>query len=111
MSFFVGLITINEVILAGHGGGTFSETYNYQKNNNASYLTIGNTFRTITPACGFNAFGGYGWYSYVFGISGTGVIDADHTNDTHVVRPVINLKSTLKFTGDGTKNNSYIPSL
>ena len=27
------------------------------------------------------------------------------------LRPVINLNSTLKFTGDGTKNNPYVPSL
>ena len=48
---------------------------------------------------------------YVFSISENGVIDADYTNDTHAVRPVINLKSTLKFTGNGTKNNPYVPSL
>ena len=27
------------------------------------------------------------------------------------IRPVINLKSTLKFTGDGTQENPFIPNV
>ena len=33
------------------------------------------------------------------------------TSLAYGLRPVINLKNTLKFSGDGTKNNPYVPSL
>ena len=50
-------------------------------------------------------------YSDVFFVDITGFIDDTYTIDVLGLRPVINLKSTLKFTGDGTKNNPYIPSI
>ena len=31
LSYPIGLITVDEVILAGHAGGVFDGTYNYQK--------------------------------------------------------------------------------
>ena len=33
------------------------------------------------------------------------------TSLAYGLRPVINLKNTLKFSGDGTKNNPYVLSL
>ena len=35
----------------------------------------------------------------------------DNTSYSLGLRPVINLKSTLKLTDDGTKNNPFIPNL
>ena len=46
-----------------------------------------------------------------YDVSGNGDISETYTSVPSGLRPVINLKSTLKFTGDGTKNNPYVPSL
>ena len=46
----VGLLTADEALLAGIGGGVFDGSYNHQPGNPNGYLTTGNTFWTMTPA-------------------------------------------------------------
>ena len=111
LTYPIGLITADEVLLAGSSGGVFDGAYNYQKSTPNAYLTIGQYFSTMTPAGYYNPFGNSGWISDVFNVRATGRLDDGSTNGTAGLRPVINLKSTLKFTGDGTKNNPYVPSL
>ena len=111
LTYPIGLITADEVLLAGSSGGVFDGAYNYQKSTPNAYLTIGQYFSTMTPAGYYNPFGNSGWTSDVFNVRATGRLDDGSTNGTAGLRPVINLKSTLKFTGDGTKNNPYVPSL
>ena len=56
---------------------------------------------------------GYGEFKYnVWLINGSGGIHNVPINNNYVAKSVINLKSNTKISsGDGTKNNPYIPSL
>ena len=107
----VGLMTADEVIFSGTSGGIFEGSYNYQKNAINAYHSAGQFYWTMTPVGYYNPYGDPGLGAVVYGVNELGNID-DHWsyNNLHL-RPVINLKSTLKFTGDGTKNNPYVPSL
>ena len=111
LTYPIGLVTADEVLLAGSSGGVFDGEYNYQKNAPDAYLTIGQDFWTMTPAGYYNPFGHLYWFSRVLPVDTLGLIDDRGPNNTLGLRPVINLKGILKFTGDGTKNNPYIPSL
>ena len=112
LTYPIGLITADEVLFAGSSGGVFDGAYNCQKSTPNAYLTIGQHFWTMTPAGYYNPFGIAYWSSLVFIVVYTsGNVDDGNTDITNGLRPVINLKSTLKFTGDGTKNNPFIPSL
>ena len=111
LTYSIGLITADEVMFAGSSGGVFDGNYNYQKSTSNAYLTIGNHYWTMTPTGYYNPFGGTLLKSYVFSVRSLGYVDDDNVYNTFGLRPVINLKNTLKFTGDGTKNNPYVPSL
>ena len=106
----VGLITADEILLAGMSGGHFDGGYNYQKSSINNYLAIGNGFWSITPAGYLNPFDDTFW-TFIFVVDKTNYIDDNYTYSTFGIRPVINLKSTLKFTGEGTKENPYIPNI
>ena len=112
LSYPVCLITADEVLLAGHSGGLFDGDYTYQKTILNSYLTIGDSYWTMTPVGYYSPYGSnVTVYSFEFYVYKTGFLDDRDTTIARGLRPVINLKSTLKFTGDGTKNNPYVPSL
>ena len=110
LSYPIGLITADEVMLAGHAGGVFDGSYNHMKSNNGSYLVTGNAFWTVTPAGGYNPFGDAGWLAYVFSVYGSGTIDDFRVTDTFGLRPVVNLKSGVTITGSGTKTDPYVVS-
>ena len=110
LSYPIGLITADEVMLAGHAGGVFDGSYNHQKSNNGSYLTTGNHFWTMTPAGGYNPFGDALWYAFVFFVYASGEFDDYRVNGTFGLRPVVNLKSGVTITGSGTKTNPYVVS-
>ena len=107
LSYPIGLITADEVMLAGTGGGLLDGTYNYQPTNLNGYLIIGNYFWTMTPAGGYIPFGGTSWYSRMFSMNLTGSIDDYATYNENSLRPVINLKADVTITGEGTKENPY----
>ena len=117
LTYPIGLVTVDEAILAGSGGGFFDGTYYYQKTNKNGYLINGYEFWTMTPVNGANRIDTGEWYSSVFTIldskskSYGGLDDTNTAIRSITIRPVINLKGTLKFTGNGTKNNPYVPSL
>ena len=111
LTYPIGLITADEVLLAGSSGGVFDGVYNYQKSTPNAYLTIGQDFWTMTPIGYYNPFGDNSWGLRVFSVYMSGSVDDHGTIATYGLRPVINLKNTLKFTGEGTKNNPYIPNL
>ena len=46
----------------------------------------------------------------ISGSTGTGVSCSANSNNSYGVRPVITLKSGLKFKGNGTKDNPYVIS-
>ena len=112
LTYPIALITIDEFMLAGYGGGVVNGAQNNAKQNVNGYLSNGTEFWTMTPA---------GFYVPYFqklqvkvfsGVtSSTKMLDDSSIGVILGLRPVINLKSILKFTGDGTKNNPYVPSL
>ena len=108
LSYPIGLITADEMMLAGHAGGVFAGGFNHQKTNNGSYLGTGNAFWTMTPVGGYNPFVGTGCDAYEFDVGGSGRIDDDYASYTSGLRPVINLKSNVTITGTGTKTDPYI---
>ena len=111
LSYHVGLITADEAMFAGHGGGIFNGNSDMQKRNYNSYLTIDYDFWTMTAIGYYNCIGTYIIGAINFAIDSYGRLDDHFVTHELGLRPVINLKSTLKFTGDGTKNNPYVPSV
>ncbi len=111
LTYPIGLITVDEMILAGHAGGVFEGEENHQKANTSSYLAIGNGFWTITPIAAYNPFDVSIWSSYIFGYNGNGTLDDYTAAFPRAVRPVINIKSSVKIQGEGTKTNPYTLSI
>ncbi len=107
----IGLITVDEVMLAGFSGGFFNGINDYQKNSLNNYLTTGNTFWTITPAGGYIPFGYTTWRALVFVVTGSEIIDDAYVNNRIAIRPVINIRSDVTVSGDGTMQNPYYFSL
>ena len=106
----IGLITIDEVILAGHTGGIFDGIYNSSKNSKTTYLTNGFSFWTMTPTGSYCPFGTDGQVTLVFGIGSAGAIDDAYTNGSIGLRPVINIRSDVSITGSGTQTDPYVVS-
>ena len=108
LSYPVGLLSIDEAMLAGHAGGIFDGIYNHQKTNSKSYLFTGNNFWTMTPAGMYSLFG-YNYSTPVTFYMGTyGGIDDGGCSGTLGVRPVINIRSDVTITGSGTMNDPYV---
>ncbi len=108
LSYSIGLITADEVMLAGHGGGIFDGGYNHMKSNNKSYLVTGTFFWTMTPVGGYNLFGYINWGVVVFDVFDSGNVDDHFVDDFRGLRPVINIRSDAKITGSGTVTDPYI---
>lgn len=88
----VGLITADEVVLAG---GMFNA------DNASYYLNNGETFFTMTPLEYFN------YTSYVAAVTTTGSIAGAYPNTAFGIRPVILLNSSVTVSGEGTISNPY----
>lgn len=89
----IGLITADEVALAGGVGN--SNNYNY-------YLYNGTSFFTASPG------EYYGNTAYMIIVNSDGNIVEDRTDSEQGIRPVINIYGNVTFTGSGTKENPYI---
>ena len=107
LTYPIGLITMDEVILAGTGGGVFNGDFNYMLSSSNSYLQTGNIYWTMTPVGAYNPFGWTNWYASVFNISASGKIDDNGTTASYGVRPTINLRAGLKYTGNGTISSPF----
>lgn len=92
----IGLLSLDEALYAGLGINAYSKTnYLYNEKNN-NWWTM-----TSAQLIGDNY--------YPFVVKSDGSISIDITgSSTNGVRPVINLQSSLKITGEGTKENPYI---
>ena len=96
----VGLITADELALAG---------YAYAKNNTTTYLqeNATDTYWWSLSPYGFDV-GSAG----VWGVNGSaGYFDNYNVRGTYGVRPLISLKSTTNVTGEGTSSAPYIISM
>ena len=88
----IGLITTDEVVLAG---GSF--------NNSGYYLYSGTSYWTSSP----NYFDGSA--AYMRKVGGSNAIDYSHTDIYIGVRPVLNLSPEVLQNGDGSMNDPYHP--
>ena len=91
LSYPVGLITADEIVLAG--------AYYYE--NNSYYLYTGQYYWSGSPAMSSGA------ASAVFRVDSLGRLNGPSVDIMHGVRPVVSLSSEAKLTGDGTWNNVY----
>ena len=107
LTYPVGLITADEVMLSGSSGGIFDGNYNYLKATPDSYLTTGNSYWTMTPAGYYNPFGTTNWNALLFGVNASGHIDDSTAAGAIALRPVINLKSGVTVSGAGTISDPY----
>jgi len=92
----VGLITADEVAMAGGVSETINSTY---------YLYNGSLYWTMSPYYwrgGSNNYDAYVWID-----SYGRLTDSYVESSERGVRPVINLKADVEFTGDGTIDNPY----
>ena len=109
LTYPIGLITMDEVILAGTGGGVFDGDSNYTPSSPNSYIQTGNNYWTMTPAGSYNPFGNSSWSACVFYVNASwlGLIDDYNTSNSHGLRPVVNLRSDVTITGEGTIESPY----
>ena len=102
LSYPVGVITLDEVVLAGFNT-KYSNSSNFQ--NVTNYLYTNNDYWAISPVL-VDTIGN----SYTGMVTSDGHVSDSHTNSDFGVRPVISLRNgTLVNTiGEGTSTNPYI---
>ena len=111
LTYPISLMTIDEIVYAGGKGGTgLTSPYAWYYNNSANESIIGSTdywwllspgdWNTLFLLC-----------ADVFGVRGTnetGRLLAPSVSGSNAVRPVVSLKSCIKFsTGNGTSETPY----
>ena len=97
LTYPIGLISVDE----GAYAGLVFNTY-----NSYNYLNTGLESWTISPTKNETT-GIYGLRTWMLG--STGAIVDNHSNNPYgSIRPVINLKSTVKVIGNGTASSPYI---
>ena len=95
LTYPVGLITADEVSMAGAIQGTV---------NNSFYLKTGQGFFTGSPYDYSKYFSkGTIWY-----VTDSGSLNGSDLDTSNGIRPVISLSSEVKLYGDGTWNNPYV---
>ena len=109
LTYPVGLITADEIILSGMSGGVFDGTYFSQDVAPTNYLTIGNNFWTITPSGYYNAYGDTATWAFVFDVYS--FFDDHGVSTAFGLRPVINIRGDVTVSGLGTMQNPYNFSL
>ena len=96
LDYPVGLITADEVAMAGGVYGTRNSSYYLYTNQ---YYWTGSPYSFKTDS-----------NPYEFRVAFSGNIYFNRATITYGIRPVISLISSAKLSGDGTYNNVYIPS-
>ena len=98
LNYPVGLMTTDEAVLAGGLYSTMNSKY-YLNNNNYNW--------TLSPSYWAAPYA----VSYVWNVFSAGDLGNNNSTTWRGVRPVINLKSNIKFTsGSGTENDPYVLS-
>ena len=96
----VGLITADELALAGYAAGTGNTTTYLQENATDTY------WWSLSPYI-FDGAGAVVWRVY----GSDGSFDGRSVRIAYGVRPSISLKSTTNITGEGTSSTPYIISM
>ena len=111
LTYPIGLITMDEVILSGTGGGVFNGGSNYMPSSPNSYIQTGNNYWTMTPVGSYNPFGLTNWGVSVFNVNASGTIDDNNTTSSSIgLRPVLNLRSDVTISGEGTIEKPFTVS-
>ena len=97
----VGLITLDEVVLAGFNTYYSNKDRDYQDTTN--YLYTNSNYYTFSPVMMF----AYGNANVGF-VYSPGYVDTGRVDDTSGVRPVVSLISSTLVTGNGTNINPYV---
>lgn len=97
LTYPVGLITSDEISLAG--------SY-WLTNNTSFYLYTGYSYYTMSPNL-VKKYSSGSVLAYVFIFTNQGNMPNYSVTNTAYIRPVINLSSSVKFTGTGTYNDVY----
>ena len=105
LDYKIGLLTADEMALAGMATGPVYINNNYDENSVTSYLrsNANNNYWTLSPVA-FD--GGYAdvWYSFYIG-----GLAAVHVGGSFALRPVVSLKSATTISGgNGTASNPYV---
>ena len=96
LTYPVGLITADEVAMAGGVYGTSNSSY---------YLYTNQNYWSGSPAY-FTSSG----RAFEFYVDSSGIIDDYIVPDTYSTRPVVSLSSKVKLSGNGTYSNPYTVS-
>jgi len=92
LTYPVGMITSDEIIFAGSFGHIKNSTH---------YLYTASKYWTLSPSS-------YGSsYATVFSIDSFGAIYSERVNTKNGLRPVINLRADIPFSGDGSEVSPY----
>ena len=92
-----GLITVDEVVMAGIPLFTGSQT-----NNTNTYLHKSYNWWTMSPA-GFGTIGAYVWR-----VGSSGYVTYDGVNSGNSVRPVISLNADTLVLGSGSSGDMWV---
>ena len=95
----VGLITADEVSMAGGVYGTSNSSY---------YLYTGQYYWTMSPY-NFGVGSSNSWAN-VFYVGSNGYLSSNNVGGTFGVRPVLNLSADVTLTGSGTQTDPYVVS-
>ena len=96
LTYPVGLITADEVAMAGGKYGISNSTY---------YLYTNQVYWSGSP---YNFYSG--GYSGEFVVASSGNLNYNYVNDSRGARPVVSLSSKAKLSGSGTYNDVYTVS-
>ena len=107
LTYPIGLITADEVMLSGTQGRFLNGGYVEDYGSPNSYLTTGNNFWTMTPVGYYVPFGFDYWDATVFRVNASGSISSHGVNGARALRPVINIRSDVTVSGDGTMQNPF----
>ena len=104
LTYPIALMTADEVSFAGGLYLTSAPTWYYY--NSANKSSTGSTdWWLLSP---YDWYGSYAYVFYVGGSSGPGDLNNNNVNGTRGVRPVISLKSCIKYsTGNGSASDPY----
>ena len=108
LTYPIGLITMDELLLAGFGGGAFEGVIVYQKKGYNTFLNTGNYYWTMTPVYGTYAIGDASWTTSVFLKADNKINDFVVTVNRAYLRPVLNIRSDVTITGSGTMTDPYV---